>query len=279
MNKLLMLPVIAAVAGASASAQTNPPPGPVVETLVCFRHGEKQPTGLGQLSCQGLNRALALPPVLLAKYPGPQFMFAPNPTLMITEYAGSYDYVRPLATIEPTAIYCGLPVNTQYGFGDVTNLEAELRSATYQNATVYIAWEHLNLVEFVQDMLAACGGDASQVPAWADDDYDTIFVVRITRNGGAVTAAFSVDHEGLNNLSSGCPLTQVNAGPPGVRTNRFGFGIIGATNAAVVVEASTNLASATWTRLATNILAGGKSYFSDPCWTNYWRRFYRLGLP
>ena len=34
------------------------------QTLVFIRHGEKPDEGLGQLSCQGLNRALALPPVI-----------------------------------------------------------------------------------------------------------------------------------------------------------------------------------------------------------------------
>jgi hypothetical protein len=32
-----------------------------------------------------------------------------------------------------------------------------------------------------------------------------------------------------------------------------------------------------WTSVATNTLAGGSSYFSDPQWTNYPGRFYRLG--
>ena len=32
-----------------------------------------------------------------------QFVFAPDPTQTITEYVGAYCYVRPLATIEPTA--------------------------------------------------------------------------------------------------------------------------------------------------------------------------------
>jgi hypothetical protein len=35
-----------------------------VETIVLVRHGEKPDKGLGQLDCQGLNRALALPPVI-----------------------------------------------------------------------------------------------------------------------------------------------------------------------------------------------------------------------
>ena len=65
----------------------------------------------------------------------------------------------------------------------------------------------------------------------------------------------------------------------GVQTNRFGFIISWATNASVVVEASTNLSSHVWSPVATNTLTGGSSYFSDPQWTNSPTRFYRLRSP
>jgi hypothetical protein len=62
----------------------------------------------------------------------------------------------------------------------------------------------------------------------------------------------------------------------GVRTNRFGFSITCTTNIPVVVEACTNLANPAWSAVATDILTGGSSYFTDPQWTNYPNRFYRL---
>jgi hypothetical protein len=65
----------------------------------------------------------------------------------------------------------------------------------------------------------------------------------------------------------------------GVRTNRFGFTLNGASNLVVVVEACTNLANPSWSRVETNTLTGGSSYFSDPQWTNYPGRFYRLRMP
>jgi len=46
-----------------------------------------------------------------------------------------------------------------------------------------------------------------------------------------------------------------------------------------VVESSTNLVNSVWSPLATNILAGGSYYFSDPQWTNSRTRFYRLRSP
>ena len=89
------------------------------ETIVVLRHGEKPPGGLGQINCKGLNRSLALPKVLIGRFGRANAIFAPNPAVQMRENslsANMYSYVRPLATIEPTAIALGLPVNTQLGF-------------------------------------------------------------------------------------------------------------------------------------------------------------------
>ena len=59
----------------------------------------------------------------------------------------------------------------------------------------------------------------------------------------------------------------------------FGFNITGAGNMVVVVEACTNLSNPVWQPVQTNTLTGGMSYFSDPQWTNYPGRFYRLCSP
>jgi BspA type Leucine rich repeat region (6 copies) len=75
------------------------------------------------------------------------------------------------------------------------------------------------------------------------------------------------------------PLVSTSDASFGVRTNRFGFTITGASNLVIVVEAATNLANPAWTPVGTNTLTGGSSYFSDPQWTNYPARFYRLRSP
>jgi hypothetical protein len=110
-----------------------------------------------------------------------------------------------LATIEPTAIRCGLPVDTEYGFKDIVGLENELQKEEYQGATVFVAWEHTLLDDFVKNVVKTYGGDPAQVPGWKREDFDSIFVLKVTRVGGQVSCAFSVDHEGLNNLSDNCP--------------------------------------------------------------------------
>jgi hypothetical protein len=75
------------------------------------------------------------------------------------------------------------------------------------------------------------------------------------------------------------PEVQTTGAGFGVRTNQFGFNITGTSNLVVVVEASTDLANPTWYPLQTNILTGALFYFSDPEWTNYPTRFYRLRWP
>jgi hypothetical protein len=75
------------------------------------------------------------------------------------------------------------------------------------------------------------------------------------------------------------PQVQISDGNFGVRTNQFGFNINWASGMVVVVEACTNLANPIWSPLQTNTLTGGSSYFSDPQWTNYPGRLYRLRSP
>jgi hypothetical protein len=64
-----------------------------------------------------------------------------------------------------------------------------------------------------------------------------------------------------------------------VRTNQFGFTIIGISNLVVVVEACTNLGNPVWSPVGTNTLTDGSSYFSDSDRTNYPNRFYRARWP
>src|SRR5579862_8886566 len=116
--------------------------GPTTETIVIIRHGEKPADGLGQLSCQGLNRALALPPVLSKMFGKPAAIFAPNPSEQKEDGGKLYDYIRPLATIEPTAIAYGMPVNADIGQARIDDLRARLNEPAWHDTYVLVAWEH-----------------------------------------------------------------------------------------------------------------------------------------
>src|SRR5215469_2678944 len=153
--------VLDAAGQSPAPSQTN------VETIVFLRHGEKPPGGLGQLTCQGLNRALALPSVLISKFGKADYIFAPDPQGKVMEGGlRRFDYIRPLATIEPTAIRLGLPVCTDFGYKDIVGLQHELTKQQYHKALIFVAWEHYELARMVKNFVGAFGGNPAEVPEW-----------------------------------------------------------------------------------------------------------------
>jgi uncharacterized repeat protein (TIGR03803 family) len=65
----------------------------------------------------------------------------------------------------------------------------------------------------------------------------------------------------------------------GIQSNTFGFDFTGISNQTAIIEVRSNLTQAEWQPVKTNTLTGSPSYFSDPEWTNYPGRFYRLRSP
>ena len=193
-----MLPVTAHAASSQAT-------GTAVETLVFVRHGEKPAQGLGQLNCQGLNRALALPAVIAAKFGKPDAIFTPDPGEQKNDGGHPYYYVRPLATIEPTAIQFQMPVQTPYGLTQIDRLSATLIDPAYHNKLVVVAWEHKLIEKLVRQMVSAHGGNAADVPKWHSDDFDSIYIVKLDWQGGSPRASFQHSDEGLNGRSTDCP--------------------------------------------------------------------------
>jgi hypothetical protein len=86
-------------------------------------------------------------------------------------------------------------------------------------------------------------------------------------SGGIPTALWS---------PSSSPGLQLPGTRFGGHSNQFGFNITGSSNQEVVVEACTALANPVWLPIYTNTLTGGSISFSDPNWTNYPGRFYRV---
>jgi hypothetical protein len=177
------------------------------ETIVAIRHAEKPPASLGQLTCMGLNRALALPKVLVPRYGKPDRIYAPDPGTRIGRLGNlSYSYVRPLMTIEPVAIQLEMPVNALIGFKNVGQLQKELLAPENANSIIYLAWEHVYLNQFAKKLLKAYGKDPSLVPDWPNEEYDRIYVFRIKDVDGKKDLTFSVEAQGLTgSLSDKCP--------------------------------------------------------------------------
>jgi hypothetical protein len=169
------------------------------ETIAFVRHGEKPKEEFGQINCQGLNRALALPAVIKKAFGAPDAIFAPNPS----DDREDFDYLRPLATIEPTAIAFGKPVNTRIAFYDTNRLVTALEDPTRRDSLVLVAWEGRKIAEAARKLLNDNGGDPSKVKDWDAGDFDSIYVVTIDWARGK--ADFEQKSEGLNGQPESCP--------------------------------------------------------------------------
>lgn len=170
------------------------------QTIVLIRHGEKPENGSGQLTCKGLNRALALPDVLIKQFGHPDALFASAPK---QNKLGSS--LRAVQTISPTGIKLSLPIHLNYHAKEVEKLRKALLSKEYENSVIFIAWEHDNLVNVAKDIMKSENGDPAVIPKWPGDDFDSIYVLRINREENMKNIHFEHKQEGLNHVSALCP--------------------------------------------------------------------------
>lgn len=178
------------------------------QTLVFLRHAEKPGEGLGQLNCQGLNRALDLATLLPEKFGKADYVFAANPSRHVEEGSldNSYSYIRPLMTISPSAIKLGLPVNIDFGANDTDDLAQELTSPKYRNATVYTAWSHGYLPDLINAVAGeALGKDQVITDDWNGDDFDSLYVITLTWRDGKASMLSRNYRQGLDGGAQTCP--------------------------------------------------------------------------
>jgi hypothetical protein len=178
------------------------------QTLVFLRHAEKPGEGLGQLNCQGLNRAIDLATLLPERFGKADYVFAANPSRHVEEGSQdqSYSYIRPLMTITPSAIRLGLPVNIDYGANDTEDLAEELLRDKYRNATVYTAWSHGYLPELINTVAGKALGEKQVITQdWRGDDFDSLYVLTLTWHDGKASLLSRNVRQGLDNGEAGCP--------------------------------------------------------------------------
>lgn len=167
------------------------------ENIIFIRHAEKPSNGLGQLSCKGLNRSLALPNVIISKFGIPDSLYAPNPTIQKPDHGIKFNYIRPMATIEPLAIKISKNMDLTCGFSDVDCISNLLLSSENENHTILVAWEH-HMIKPIITKIA--GTKKIDIPEWASDDFDSIYVLKI----GKDDIKFEVQSQGLNGQIDEC---------------------------------------------------------------------------
>lgn len=178
------------------------------QTLVFLRHAEKPGEGLGQLNCQGLNRALDLATLLPEKFGPADYVFAANPSREVEEGSNdnAYSYIRPMMTISPSAIKLGLPVNIDFGANDTGDLADELLQDKYRNATVYTAWSHGYLPELINTVAGKALGEKRTITDdWDGEDFDSLYVLTLTWHDGKASLLSRNYKQGLDNGDLACP--------------------------------------------------------------------------
>ncbi|MGX1187294.1 hypothetical protein AB7M29_004973 [Pseudomonas sp. F-14 TE3623] len=207
----IFLPALLAVSAlflSLESSESRAQPADGTQTLVFLRHGEKPAGGLGQLNCQGLNRAIDLATLLPEKFGKANYVFAANPTRNVEEgeLDNSYSYIRPLMTISPSAIKLGLPVNIEFSANDTSDLADELLHDKYHNSVIYTAWSHGYLPELINKVAGeAVGKEQNITDDWESSDYDSLYVLTLTWHNGKASLQSHSYKQGLDNGQESCP--------------------------------------------------------------------------
>lgn len=185
--------------------------------LVIFRHAEKplRDDGLmaedGNLGAEAEQRLARLPERLLKDFGCPDFLVAANPAVkMLNKKTGQYfNYIRPLATIEPLSIKLNYPVWTPYGYNqndllarDLLGDKAFRPSPDGAPKTVFLAWERQNIRKLYQELVqqgklkdlagatATIDGAARScdpLPQWEQCDFDSVWMIHIRPAGVCLT--------------------------------------------------------------------------------------------
>jgi hypothetical protein len=155
--------------------------------VVIIRHGEK-PTekpsdkseGGDNLSCQGQNRALQLPAVLIKKIGKPDYTYVP--ALKMDKNTA---HSRMFQTVTPFAVKYDLTINSKY---DESELSDVAKNVLKKSGTVLMVWQH----SAIPDLAGALGVD--NPPKWKGSDFDSMWILTYASGKAELT----VDQEGLN---------------------------------------------------------------------------------
>jgi len=131
-------------------------------TIFIMRHSEKPLEG-DNLSCQGLNRALALPKKLFNEIGTPDVIYVPALKL-----ATSTRHARMFQTITPFAIKYNLAINSQFKADDFSNLKTAIFK---QNGKVLLVWSHSEIKKLAKSF------GVKKAPNWQDDDFNSLWIV------------------------------------------------------------------------------------------------------
>ena len=155
--------------------------------VVIIRHGEKpadKSDDGDNLSCQGQNRALQLPAVLIKKIGKPDYTYVP--ALKLDKNTA---HSRMFQTVTPFAVKYDLTINSKYDESEPNDVA---KSVLKKSGTVLMVWEH----SAIPDLATALGVD--NPPKWKSADFDSMWILTYASGKAELT----VDQEGLSPSAS-----------------------------------------------------------------------------
>jgi hypothetical protein len=165
-------------------------PAGVALRVVIIRHGEKPDSG-NNLSCKGLNRALALPAVLDTVTGKPDYTYVP--TIKVGKKTSSD---RMFQTVTPFAVKKNLNINSSFKEDNTTGAANDVLLKT---GMVLMVWEHSNIPP-----LAKALGVPGKLK-WHGKDFDSIWIIDfVSTKKGLKYKRFSVEQENINPADT-CP--------------------------------------------------------------------------
>lgn len=189
-----------------SAPSANPPITNINETLYLMRHAEAHPNGdweNGNYVAAGQWRALALPRALKGKI-DPDQVYSIDPAQVTPSGYLGWSYVRPSLTVEPYVIANDLPYHLVAGFAldDTLNVTQNtidffFSKSQFSNHKILLAWEHEHFPPIVNKLLKSYGSSKT-VPAWGQDDYDSIWTIKIDSVGN-----LTVDNSLCEGIDSG----------------------------------------------------------------------------
>ena len=141
--------------------------------IIIIRHSEKPKNG-DNLNCQGLNRSMLIPQMIVSKFGVPAFSYVPSiGTDSATKHA------RMFQTITPLAVKYNLIINSKYNGKDSAGLANDILK---RHGLVLVVWDHKSIVPIVH----AFGINEAQLK-WNDDDFDSIWIITFSNNMAILT--------------------------------------------------------------------------------------------
>ena len=179
------------------------------ETVYIVRHADAHPISTwddGNFIGTGQWRALALPNALKGKI-NPTLVYAVDPAVGLPALSGNAasSYVRPAMTVLPYAIANNLPYNLAASVPFLAQNAPQLATyasdffftgGKFSNQSILLGWESAHIPITVSALLVSYGSSQT-VPNWPDDDYDTIWTVRLDAQGN-----LTVDNAMCEGISS-----------------------------------------------------------------------------